>query len=560
MGPSGFVAVLWGSGDYLFTLAMTTRRLIWGIILVLFFASTLVLSWPFAREIFVSPDENAAYVFAKAFADTGELSIPESLNEELGGLLHPRSVVGFGAAIVPASFIGFVVLLGVVGTIFGDAAMYVVTPLLAVLAVMLWRDSIRRVFKDELLADAAAFLLLIHPAFWYYTGRVMMHNVAFLALLVAGLWWCLARPLASRARDRYRAQLRLIDFGIGGALFGAALIVRTSEIIWLTLAIVAVFAVYRAQLGWRALVTFALGFALALSTLGLLNAATYGGPLTNGYTARYPYAAIVISDTEATAVIDQPKTNLLLPFGFHERVILNNVMNYGFKLYPWMSVLALVGLVLAVVENNDRRQLWRTLAVFTLALATWFAIVYGSWKIIDNPDPSIISLGNSHVRYWLPLFALASIFGARTLVYMVGDRSRLRLAFTSGIVVLATLLSLELVFFGHDGYQPSRAALATFIVKGERILSATETESIIVADRADKYLFPERRVVVPLRSEATYAALPAMLEQAPVYYFGITLPAKDLAYLNDQKLKPLGVRIEFIETLSEESLYRFVKN
>ncbi len=539
---------------------MSARGWLWSLLLAGFFISTLFLSLPFGREIFVSPDENAAYVFAKTFAETGRLSISESLNDELGGLLHPRSTTGFGGAIVPASFIGFVVALGVVGAIFGNVAMYFVTPVLAVLAIVLWRASVSRVFKDELLADAAAFLLLIHPAFWYYTGRVMMHNVAFLALLIVGLWWCLAQPLASKARGRYQAQLRLVDFGLGGALFGAALIVRTSEIIWLTLALLVVFIVYRAFIGWRATATFVLGFMMALGVLGILNASTYGSPFMNGYTAKYPYAAIVISDGEAAAVIDQPKTNLLLPFGFHERVILNNVINYGWKLYPWMSVLAIVGLVLAVVEKHERRQLWRTLAIFTLVLATWFAIVYGSWKIIDNPDPSIISLGNSHVRYWLPLFALASIFGARTLVYMLGDRSKLRLAFTGGLAILATLLSLELVFFGHDGYQPSREALATFIVKGDRILAATETESIIIVDRADKYLFPERRVVVPLRSEATYAAIPAMLEQAPVYYFGITLPDKDLSYLNEEKLKPLGVRIEFVETLSEESLYRFVKD
>ncbi len=522
---------------------MTIRRLIWGIILSLFFASTLTLSWPFARELFVSPDENAAYVFASTFAEAGRLSIPEALNDELGGLLHPRSTVGFGDTIIPASFVGFVLVLGVIGAMFGNYAMYFVTPLLAVIAIMLWRECVRRVFKHELLADVAAFLLMIHPAFWYYTGRVMMHNVAFLALLVAGVWCCL------------RSQRPWV-YGIAGLFFGAAMIVRTSEIIWLTAAIAVVFIGYRAAIGWRSLMTFALGFATMLGLLGVINATMYGGPFVNGYTAQYPYAAVVISDEAATAVIEEPKRNFLLPFGFHERVILKNVIDYGWKLYPWMSVLAIAGLILAVAERDEHKQLWRRLAVFTLVLAAWFAVVYGSWKIIDNPDPSIISLGNSHVRYWLPLFALASVFGARALVYMLGDRSWLRKVFTGGLVVLSTLLSFELVVFGHDGYLPSRAALETFVDKETRILALTEPEAIVIVDRADKYLYPERRVVVPLRSQATYSSLPAMLEQAPVYYFGITLPEKDINHLNDVLLQ--GASIELVDTMNEESLYRFV--
>ncbi len=522
---------------------MTTRRLVWGVVLVLFFASTLTLSWPFSRELFVSPDENAAYVFAKTFADSGRLSTSEALNDELGGLLHPRSTIGYGGAIVSASFVGFVFVLGVIGAVLGNYAMYFVTPVLAVIAIILWRDSVRRVFKNEFLADAAAFLLMIHPAFWYYSGRVMMHNVAFLTLVIAGVWFSL--------RSR-----RPLSFAIAGAFLGAALIVRTSEIIWLTAAIVAVFALYRAVIGWRSMVSLAVGFVAMLGLLGVINATMYGSPFVNGYTAQYPYAAIVISDDAATTAIDEPKRNFLLPFGFHERVILNNIIDYGWKLYPWMSVLAVAGLILALAERDEHKKLWRTLAVFTLVLAAWLGIVYGSWKIIDNPDPSIISLGNSHVRYWLPLFALASVFGARTLVYMLGDRSLLRKVFTGGIVILATLLSLELVFFGHDGYLPSRAALATFVDKEARILTLTESEAIVIVDRADKYLYPERRVVVPLRSETTYATLPAMLEQVPVYYFGITLPEKDIEHLNEVLLQ--GVRIEFVETMSEESLYRFV--
>lgn len=536
---------------------MFIRRLVFVLVLGLFFVSTLFLSWPASRELFVSPDEHAAYIFADVFSDTGSLFISESLNEELSGIIHPRSTIGYADGIVPASFIGFIVFLGMVGAVFGKLSMFFVTPLIAVLTLYFWRDGVKRVFHDDLLADAAAFLLMLHPAFWYYSGRVMMHNVAFLGLLIFGAWWCLALPLSAKAGKQSRSVWRLVDFGVAGWIFGLALVVRTVEMFWLMAALGSIAFVYRSQLGWRAMASFMIGFGIAMSFLAGVNTLVYGAPFVNGYTSHYSYAEAFTTDVVVSDSVET-HTNFLLPFGFHERNILDNIWHYGWKLYPWMSVLALIGIALVMFEKGPQRKLWSGTLLLTFCLAIWLGVVYGSWKIIDNPDPSIISLGNSHVRYWLPLFALGSLLGAKTLRYMYGDGSRLRVAQVGGVMVLIVLLSLRLVFFGHDGFFPSKAALDTFAVKKAAILAATAPESIVVVDRADKYLFPERRVVVPLRSETTYAALPEMLKLTPVYYFGITLPAVDLEYLNTQKLPPLGLKIEFVQTVQEESLYRFV--
>ena len=39
-------------------------------------------------------------------------------------------------------------------------------------------------------------------------------------------------------------------------------------------------------------------------------------------------------------------------------------------------------------------------------------------------------------------------------------------------------------------------------------------------------------------------------------YYGITLPETDLSYLNDEKLKGLGLHIELVKTFDAETLYR----
>lgn len=544
---------------------MSLRSLVWGVILGLFVVSLGVSLWPLNRELFVSPDENAAYVFAKHFSSTGNLVLPEPLNETLGGILHPRSTIGFGNSILPASFIGLVVLAGAVGAVFGFAAMQLVTPLFAVIAVVLWRDTVKRLFAQDSLADLAAIFLLIHPAFWYYTGRAMMHNVVFLTLLIAGTWWLVTQPLANWVKKTSRPSARLGDFLVAGMLVGSSLIVRTSELLWVSAALALGLIIYRTVIGWRALAMCGLGFGLSLGLLAILNGAVYGAPLVNGYTVKYPFAQMTTAPTPDDVVASPAWQTggviaVLLPFGFHEYNIFTNVINYGWKLYPWMSLLAIFGALIAYTQHDDRRWLWRGLVWFTLGLAVWLGLVYGSWRIVDNPDPSIISLGNSHVRYWLPIFAVASIFCARTIVYILDDRSWWRQLFAYGLVAVTTLLSLHLVMFGHDGFVFNRSALESFAIKREAILTATDAEAVIIVDRADKYVFPERRVLVPLRSDQTYASLPTLLQTVPVYYFGITLPQSDLDYLNTQKLQPLNVQIELVQTLQDESLYRFLKN
>jgi hypothetical protein len=46
----------------------------------------------------------------------------------------------------------------------------------------------------------------------------------------------------------------------------------------------------------------------------------------------------------------------------------------------------------------------------------------------------------------------------------------------------------------------------------------------------------------------------------PLYYYGITLPQADIDYLNGDKLKAMGLQIDFVENFGEESLYKIYSN
>ena len=78
-------------------------------------------------------------------------------------------------------------------------------------------------------------------------------------------------------------------------------------------------------------------------------------------------------------------------------------------------------------------------------------------------------------------------------------------------------------------------------------------------DRADKFVWPDRTVITPLRSETTYDSMPVMTYLGPLYYFGITLPEKDMTYLNEDKLAAMALFIEEVATVEDETLYRIAQ-
>ena len=88
----------------------------------------------------------------------------------------------------------------------------------------------------------------------------------------------------------------------------------------------------------------------------------------------------------------------------------------------------------------------------------------------------------------------------------------------------------------------------------------TEVDAVIIVDRADKLFFPDRRVIYPLRDEKTYALMLQIVALVPLYYYGITLPQADIDYLNGDKLKAMGLQIDFVENFGEESLYKIYSN
>lgn len=485
---------------------------------------------------FTSPDENSSYIFAKSMLQTGSLAIPDDMTAQLGGLVHPRSALAVGEFIVPGGFLGLPFVAGLFGHLVGVFGLRLLTPILLMLALLAWFATIKETTKNEVFAYVATMMLALQPAVWYYGARTMMPNVGFICFLIFAVWLIVVKPL----------RRVWLEFLLAGLSLGLAAFFRLSELVWIVPAMLVVAIGYRkkviGKLPWLMLIV---GFAVPIMVNAGLNLALYQQPWSTGYTTVDSHVtADVIDHTVGitTVPLQRSMVKLLLPFGVHPKAIIKNVWHYGIGLFWWLSILTGIGLYVSLREAGG----WRKLAIGTLLLAIWLGVLYGSWSFNDNPDPTAITIGDSHLRYWLPLFVLSTLFVTKVLL-----KWRLK-----GVVLLMFLLSSSLVFGGSDGLLNTRQVLQASAVKRDTILAKTEDNAIVIVDRADKFLWPYRHVIQPLRNEATYQVMPLAVKLAPLYYFGIPFPAVDLEYLNQDKLANLGLKIDLVGEIEDEALYR----
>lgn len=511
-------------------------------------------------HVFPSPDERANAFFSQTFAENFSFCVQEPLNDVAQGLVHPRSVVAPGTYLLPASFLGFSVLNGslmffggLIADAFASFLSFAMTPLLVALAIAAWWWLLWRASGNKRFADFGAILVLIHPAWWYYGARVMMHNVPFVSLLMIG---------AALVFYAYQRASRSIG-ALAGVVIGIGFSLRLVEFP------VAIILLVVAGLFWRqtlrtntvvrrVAVWTGVGIMAILGAYLVLNHAVYGSWFTTGYT---------LPDTRSTggAVVSvsliQHIFNLLFPFGIHPRAVLRHVIEYGVQLYPIFSTLALFGLVFSW---KAKKNVWRKGTILLLIAATWLGVVYGSWSISDSISAQTVTIGNSYVRYWLPLFVASSLYGAYAL-QRFSQRSRAMTFVVFGVLAGMFFLSVRTVFGGTDGLFATRNALVAYedvraqVIDRAQCSEGGDDRPVVIVDYADKYLFPDCRVIVPLRSDATYAIMPTLVDVVPLYYFGLTLPSQDLDFFNTGKLWDNGLQITPLESIENQTLYQITR-
>lgn len=516
---------------------------------------------PLTTSLPPSPDESSNTLFAENFAQYGMLWDTEPLNSVADGVIHPRAVRVVDDLLVPGGFLGLPIIYGGIGRLLGIAVIPFLTPVVALLGILAWWGLVRHLFGARI-AFYAAIALAVQPVWWYVASRTMMPNTLFVSLLLGGAYVGIASPFRAMIEKRGLDGLRLlrrVDPAIAGMLVAFALAVRPSEIHWVAFAVlmVAIPALKTAAGRWRVTV-FVIAGTFAMAPFLLLQHSVYGSIFSSGYGNGIDVPLGGAMQGRGNALLG-PLRPYLFPLGFAPMNVLRNVYSYAIALFPWWTLLVGVGTVVAIRRLRAPSPEQKQFLVAGAAIIAWLMVFYGSWNVNDNPDPSAVTIGESYLRYWLPVVVLSTLLAAYAvdeLVARTGERWKTVVA-ASMLGALALIGALSVVFAAGEGWRAMIEVDRRYARVMADVLDIVPRDSVVIADRADKYFFGERRVMSPLRADSTYDVLPLLVRRGTTYYFGITLPPVDLDHLRTKVLLPRGIGIEPVRTFDAETLYVF---
>ncbi len=533
-----------------------------------------------------SPDETANYFFSRLYATTGKLGYSEPLLAATEHFLHPRSMTGVNGTVVPVSFVGMPLLYGSIGSVFGTKAILFITPLIAVLIPFLFYRFLREIFGVRI-ATVSALLLVIHPAYWYFANRAMMHNIIFFGLLITGF----AMLGSIRKSGKGGAHIHAINallFFLSGISIGGSMMVRLAELVWVVPLVILVAFVFARHLSVSMCLAFLVGFIIPIIGIFSLNAHLYGSPTSFGYhgyesfDSALPMNALRLAASDFFAdplsSIDsvlahinaayQPLAKYILPFGYEPDIFASNFYQYFGSIFWWFVIPLAIGLLILLRKGIYEMIRFRRIHILAYLLigslvSFWLAAYYGSWVVQDNIT-NIPTIGNSYIRYWLPLFAL-SLPGVAMLLIFLFDRAwwwgMQRLAVV-GITALLVLFSFQVVVVdSNESLIAVRQSIRASREKLYRVLAVTSPNAVIVSQRSDKIFFPERRVLESIKDFGEASLIPPILNSGvPVYYYGLWSDA-DVAYMSRRYFAPYAFHLEYAADIADgERLFMVKRN
>lgn len=474
---------------------------------------------------FNSPDESANAYFTQRVARGEPIAAPDALNYVTQNpIVHPRSTHIVNGQLAPASFLGLPLILGFLGKLTGESALPYLTPLAAIIGLLAFWGIVKELANNKA-AWLASFLLIVTPAWWYYHSRSFFHNAIFFDCLLLAIY-LLVRAIKNKNGWLYLAS---------GLSLGLSLALRTSEVFWILAAGIVWLGLNWRQVKWNFVLLTILGSVMLFSPVLVTNYQIYGSIFSVGY----KQDLLIAGDFQQTlGLVEQ----LILPFGFHPRVILSTVTDYLISITWWWALLAGGGIIywLAAWRKHSNQAKYFFIAV--LMMIVWLVVVYGSWQFNDNPDPRAVTLGTSYVRYWLPIYAFLLWPAGLVLARILNWRWGKELVFF--IIGSYAILSGLLVWAEPaEGLASIKNNIKKFEVWNQQVQDQTEPKSVIVTGLTDKIFWPERQVIYDLVNPADYVAVNKLLNAGtPIYWFHPTWPADGLVTMN-KKLSDYGLAL-----------------
>ncbi|MCX6785511.1 MAG: glycosyltransferase family 39 protein [Candidatus Komeilibacteria bacterium] len=503
--------------------------------------------WDNAKPVLNSPDETSNLFFAKLFADHNTLKFQDPANQIANGLVTPRSMRVINGFTVPAGFLGLPLIYGTLAKLTGECAIPFFTPIIAIVGLLFFYCLIKEIF-DKNTAFVAALFAFILPPFWYYATKGLMPNVAFVSFFIMALYFFI------RAINGKKWWL----FALAGLFAGLALMVRTSEVVWLAPLFLLLVAFNFRKVKWGYLLLSFLVFLATLAPIFYFNKQIYGSVFSVGYSL-----AIDLSNKDILGQSLTLAQKIFLPFGFNPQAALKNLTNYTVRIFPLWSFLIGFGWLITTLywltaKKLANRKVYLLYNLLFLLIGAYLVIFYGSWLFSDNPDPEAVTIGTSYIRYWLPLY----LFSLPFLAYLlINAFKRFKLAGPVFIVYLWLLCgftSYQLVMLNdQEGILAVQKNINEYQIIATEVINRTPAKAVIIADRLDKVFFPDRSVIFRLNVAADYVRINELIAGGyPVYWFNFTRTADDLAYFNKQSFEPYRLKLgNSLLSFAKQSLY-----
>ncbi len=463
--------------------------------------------------VFNSPDETSNYFFTKNFAQNDSIikSLNYNKNEigELAELIHPRSVAINNFNLVPISFMGIILIYGTIAKIFGIWIIQYLTPIFSIIGVIFLYLLIKKVFNKKI-ATISSLLVLINPAYWYFSSKLLMHNILFLSLLIIAYYFFMLS-----IKDK-----KIIYFALWGFFLALSLITRTSEFLWIFMSLILIAIFYKLKINYKILIA---GIIFLLTTLPVFCFnKTYNGSYT-----KFSYAENLDKSVVSSSISNPQNANIFtkiynitFPFGINIKNIVYMTYNFFLKLNWIFCLLLFLSILILFIKRKNITKKELAFIILWFLVGLYLFIYYGSWHISDNAISNSVTIGSSYMRYLLPFFIISSILIAIAINKL--NRNKLTIIIVAILISIFANISYTIVYDDKiDGQKNLSKNINDFYVLKKLIIEQTPKNSIILTNRSDKFIFPERNVVYLNGSNVyTYEHIQKFKDlKIPLYYF-----------------------------------------
>ncbi|MBM3204781.1 hypothetical protein FJZ48_02255 [Candidatus Uhrbacteria bacterium] len=522
-----------------------------GLFVFLFLLFTIL---PFAgTTIFASPDETSYAVVAKEMALNNRAFIPDAL---VGAFpwLHPRSWVSLGDRISPVGFLGWPWLLSFFYRIGGTVILAWVGSLLILSSAWPFFQLLRSRF-GFVAAWWGTIVAFTLPSVILYANRSLFVNGAFLALTLWVLWLLKKLPVTQRYR-----------FLISATLCSLLISLRPIELLWLAPWIWWFGHDLRpTKRDWYQMIA---GCLLVIIPLAWFAHGAYGSWIGIGYGLRDSQPSIEYGvlgmegsspqgamSSEAGHVSSRPDVQYQLPYGVHLKPLLWNVAVYlGWLMLPW-SIVCVAAAVCVWQRRKQRARVRQRELNQVCILVGWtiavLLFIYGSGMYVDRFGPRSATIGNSFLRYLLPLAPLCGLAVAFLWRRMVIPRGWERVGIACGIFLCAFGVYRGLIA-DDEGVLHTRRALAQYPVIRAEARRWFRSGDVILSERSDKIFVPEFRGVSPLPHKDQVGIL-ARSRDVRVGLF-----ARPLSQTQKDEWRRVGLDAQELMSFPREKLYQLV--